>query len=107
MSATCKVILWLSRMLAELGCPSPSTPVMYFDSTAALHIAKNPVFHKRTKHIERECHDIRERIISGQLKTLHVRSENQLANALTKPLYPMMFNKLMSKMGLHNVMTPS
>ena len=107
MSATFKDILWLSRMLAELGCPSANTPVLYCDSTAALHIAKNHMFHERTKHIERECHAIRERIIAGQLKTLHVQSENQLADALTKPLYPMVFNRLMSKMGLHNVMTPS
>ncbi|XP_018510911.1 uncharacterized mitochondrial protein AtMg00240-like [Brassica rapa] len=54
MYTTSKDILWLSRMLAELGCPSPSTHVMYCDSIAALHIAKNPVFHERTKHIERE-----------------------------------------------------
>ena len=74
MSATSKDILWLSRMLAELRCPSPSTHVMYCDSTAALYIAKNLVFHERTKHIERECYAIRERIIAGQLKTLHVGS---------------------------------
>lgn len=106
MAFTSKEIIWISRMVNDLQVAPPTVPVLYCDSTAALHIAKNPIFHEHTKHIERDCHSIREKIVAGQLKTLHVRSENQLADPFTKALYPTLFHKLMSKMGFHNLLTP-
>lgn len=107
MAYTTKEVIWLSRMVNDLEVSAPTVPVLYCDSTAALHIAKNPVFQERTKHIERYCHSVRERLATGQIKTLHVRSENQLADPFTKPLYPTLFHKLMSKIGFHQLLTPS
>lgn len=105
MAYTSKEIMWISRMVNDLHVAPPTVPVLYCDSTTALHIAKNPIFHERTKHIERDCHSIREKIIAGQLKTLHVRSENQLDDPFTKALYPTLFHKLMSKLSVHSLLT--
>lgn len=104
--ATCELI-WLHSLLQSFHC-SPSGPAtLYCDNQSALHIASNPVFHERTKHIENDCHIVRERLQSGFLKTMHVKSEHQLADLFTKPVQPGVFKTLMSKMGIHKLFLPS
>jgi hypothetical protein len=60
MSAACSKIIWLCGLLTELGfCPIHSTP-FHADNISAIQIAANPVYHERIKHIEVDCHSIRE-----------------------------------------------
>ncbi|RVW25612.1 Retrovirus-related Pol polyprotein from transposon RE1 [Vitis vinifera] len=62
--ATCELI-WLRHLLRELRFGKDEQMKLICDNQAALHIASNPVFHERTKHIEVDCHFIREKIASG------------------------------------------
>ena len=58
--ATCELI-WLKHLLRELRFGKDEQMKLICDNQAALHIASNPVFHKRTKHIEVDCHFIMRR----------------------------------------------
>ncbi|RVX11314.1 Retrovirus-related Pol polyprotein from transposon RE2 [Vitis vinifera] len=66
--ATCELI-WLRHLLQELRFGKDEQMKLICDNQAALHIASNPVFHERTKHIEVDCHFIREKIASGCVAT--------------------------------------
>ena len=62
--ATCELI-WLRHLLQELRFGKDEQMKLICDNQAALHIASNPVFHERTKHIEVDSHFIRKQIASG------------------------------------------
>ena len=84
-SATCELI-WLKELLKELQFGEVTQMTLICDNQVALHISSNPVFHERTKHIEIDCHFIREKIISGDIKTEFVKLNSQLTDIFTKPL---------------------
>ncbi|CAL0331564.1 unnamed protein product [Lupinus luteus] len=105
-NATCE-ITWLSYLLKDIGL-SPSKPIsLYCDNQSAFHIASNPIYHERTKHIEIDCHVVCEKIYSGLITTMKVSSANQIADLLTKSLGKDQFMHLKSKMGLSNLHIPS
>ena len=52
--ATCTLI-WLKQLLQELRFEKDEQMMLVCDNQATLHIASNPVFHERTKHIEVNC----------------------------------------------------
>lgn len=104
-SVTCEVI-WLHNLLLDFGITKQPT-LLYCDNKAAIHIATNPTFHERTKHVEIDLHFVREKVENGDLKLIHVRSNHQLADLLTKALPRAAFLQLLSKMGITNIFLPS
>ena len=100
-------LVWIIALLKELGKEMEQPAMVYSDSKAALQIAANPVFHERTKHIEIDCHFIRQKIQEGVMKTEHVGSKEQLADILTKGLHRLQHECLVSKLGVLNVFTPT
>lgn len=104
--ATCELI-WIHTLLQEIHCAPPGPATLFCDNQSALYIASNPVYHERTKHIQIDCHVVRERLQSGLLKTLHVRSELQLADVFTKPVQPSLLRSLLVKMRIHSLCIPS
>jgi hypothetical protein len=70
------------------------------DSKSALALAKNPVFHERSKHIRVRHHFIRGCLEEGSIKAGYINTKDQLADLLTKPLGRIRFLELCSKIGM-------
>jgi hypothetical protein len=70
------------------------------DSTSAISVAKNPVLHSRTKHIEVRYHFLRDNVEKGNIDLIHVPIEKQLAAILTKPLDQATFARLQGELGV-------
>jgi hypothetical protein len=56
------------------------------DSTSAISVAKTPMLHSKTKHIEVRYHFLRDIVEKGNIDLIHVPTVKQLADILTKPL---------------------
>lgn len=107
MSEACKELVWITRLLIELGFSIKKPVRLYCDNQVALHIARNPVFHERTKHIEKDCHFVRDLLKAGLIATSYVRSSLQPADIMTKSLCRPQFESLLSKLGVLDLHTPT
>ncbi|KAI5057076.1 hypothetical protein GOP47_0028894 [Adiantum capillus-veneris] len=78
--------VWLRRLMADLGFGQDTANTIYTDSQTALTVARNPVFHARTKHIEMHYHYVRERLSAAEIILAYVPTQDNLAELFTKTL---------------------
>ena len=81
-----KEVVWLRRLLSELGLTSDNSTTLLMDNQSAMTIARNPEFHDRTKHIEVRYHFLRVKVENGELELEYVPTGEQVADILTKGL---------------------
>ncbi|KAF3656122.1 Peroxisomal (S)-2-hydroxy-acid oxidase GLO4 [Capsicum annuum] len=72
MSTACSEIVWLHGILVEIEFPQSNPTPLHADNTSVIQIATNPVYHERTKHIEVDCHYIRE-VVDKASKAIEAR----------------------------------
>jgi hypothetical protein len=71
--------------MRDFGVNFERVPLMC-DNTSAISVAKNPVFHKKMRHVERRHHFLRDHVEKGDIEMRYIDTERQLADIFTKPL---------------------
>ncbi|MCH80809.1 copia-type polyprotein [Trifolium medium] len=99
--ATCQMV-WLDSVLKELKCELQKPLKLMIDNKFAISLAKNPVSHGRSKHIETRFHFIREQVMNGNIELVYCPTEIQLADGFTKAVKLDRFEFLRNKLGLVN-----
>ena len=81
----------------------PEATLIWEDNTGTIAVAKNPVFSKRTKHIQIRYHFVRETVEEGVILLEHCPSREMTADILTKPLPRDSYQYLRGKLGLDKI----
>ena len=100
-------LLWVKNLLKDLGFRPKHAMHLHCDNKAAIDIAHNPVQHDRTKHVEVDRHFIKEKIEARLIEVPFVKSEDQLADMLTKAVTSTVFHNSLSKLGIHDIYAPT
>lgn len=107
MAAISKELVWLKNLLSELRLRDFQATKLICDNQVALYITSNLVFHERTKHIEIDCHYVRNKVLLGEITIKFVKSEDQRVDMFTKSLKDSRVNYICNKIISYNIYDPT
>ena len=93
-------VMWVHKLLDELGIPHPKAACLWCDNIGAKYLSENPVFHARTKHIEIDYHFVREQVNLKQLDVRFISTADQVADGFTKALAVRQLNLFRNNLNL-------
>lgn len=93
-------VLWVKQLLKDLGLTQLGSTTIFCDNKSALAIAANPVHHEKTKHVEIDCHFIRDKVTEEEIKPTYIPTTNQVADVFTKVLTVGQHQILLNKLGV-------
>ena len=96
-------LLWLKKLLAEIGVAPSSEMNLFCDNKAAIAISHNSVQHDRTKHVEVDRNFIKQNLEEKIIQLPFVKSEDQLADIFTKAVYTRNFYNSLDKLGIRYI----
>lgn len=91
---------WLRRLLKTIHFPQEEATAIFIDNKSAIALAKNPVFHDRSKHIDTRYHYIRESVEKKEVELVYVSTKDQIADIFTKALKFEDFARLRAWIGV-------
>ncbi|KAJ9537493.1 hypothetical protein OSB04_030226 [Centaurea solstitialis] len=97
---TSQELIWLRWLLSDMGAPQKSPTPLWCDNNSAIQIAHNDVFHERTKHIEIDCHFVRQHVVRNTIRLHPISTLDQPADIFTKAHLPGRFRELVTKLNL-------
>ena len=98
-------LVWIKGLLRGFDIETTSLITMHCDNQAAIHITSNNVFHERIKHIEVDCHKVRQAVEQQVILPCYTRSEDQLAHIFTKAASTKVCEFMHPKLGLIDLTT--
>jgi hypothetical protein len=84
-ASCCSQLLWITYTISDFGEEYTHVPLQC-DGTSAISVAKNPMLHSKTKHIEVRYHFLRDNVEKGKITLIHVPTHDQLADIFAKRL---------------------
>ena len=96
---------WMVNLVEEITGKNHGAITMKIDNMSAINLAKNPIAHGRSKHIELRLHYLREQVADGKMNLEHCRTENQIADIMTKGVQVEVFRKLRAMMNIDSLDT--
>ena len=100
LSSATQELVWLHRLLSDIGEVFQDPTVLYEDNQGAISVANNPIIHARTKHIDIRYHFVREKVEDGTIQLKYCPTDEMIADILTKPLPTQCFVKFRELMGV-------
>lgn len=92
--------IWVRNLLSKLEQKQNEATEIRVDNKSAIELAKNPVNHERSKHIDVRFHFIRDEVKYENVKLVHVASRDQVADIFTKPLPMVLFENCKRMLGM-------
>jgi len=92
-------IIFLNEILDELGILREKS-ILFIDNSSTIKQIKNPVFHKRSKHVKTRYHWIREAVKNGEFEVIWTPTEDMAADFLTKPVDQKVLSRNLGLIGL-------
>ena len=100
LSSAAQEVVWLKQLLQDLKENGKQPITIMEDNQGAIAMAKNPVAHRRTKHIDIRYHFVREQVQKGNMQLQYCNTKEMIADIFTKPLCKSQFQYLLSKLGM-------
>ena len=105
LSTATQEAIWLRRLLGDIKADLKGATVVMGDNQGSIAIARNPISHARTKHIDVRYHFIREVLQDGVINLSYCPTDRMVADILTKPLSRNRFERLRLLMGMEFIPT--